>query len=98
MGRSGGDTAVVDRRVSEYGRDHSQPGRRGEGDLLSKPGKPTFNLVVKEEPRGVYFRELESRRDFTSLAKANLRQFVEDKDYEVFNNPVKNSGGRPRKD
>jgi len=63
---------------------------------------PTFNLVVKDGERGVDLRELHrelgSKQQFVDWAKANLSQFVEGEDFEVFHNVMKNSGGRPRKD
>lgn len=68
---------------------------------------PTFNLVVKDGPRGVDLRELhrdlESKRDFTSWAKANLKQFIEGQDFEVLltnfgEQKSRGRGGHNRKD
>jgi phage anti-repressor protein len=64
---------------------------------------PTFSIVVKDGPMGVDLRdlhqELESKRQFGNWADEKLSQFVKGEDFEeVFNNPVKNSVGRPRKD
>jgi phage anti-repressor protein len=63
---------------------------------------PTFNLVVRDGERGVglreLHRELESKQEFANWTKAKLSLFIEGEDIEVFNNPVKNSGGRPRID
>jgi len=65
---------------------------------------PTFTYVIKDGPRGVDLRELHrelgSRRDFSSLAKANLSQFVEGQDFVLLDNVIKQTGrgGHNRKD
>ena len=64
---------------------------------------PTFAIVIKDGPFGVDLRELhqelESKRQFGNWVDEKLSQFVKGEDFEeVFNNPVKNSVGRPRKD
>ncbi len=63
---------------------------------------PTFSIVVKDVPLGVDLRELhrdlESKRQFGNWADDKLSKFVEGQDFEVSNNPVKNSEGRPRID